>query len=116
MSYSSIDKLQKTLAENVFHYTKDAKKASGRALGTLVEIITFYLIKDWGFEGGIRIEKRLVEYSNDKISHNVEYSIHPTCKQIQISIKKDLPITTKKIFQHLKKKILSKKITGKSMR
>jgi hypothetical protein len=32
MAYESVDKLQKTLAENVFHYAKDAKKAAGRAL------------------------------------------------------------------------------------
>ncbi len=109
MSYPSVDKLQKTLAEHIFHYTKDAKKASGRALGTLVEIITFYLIKDWGFESSMRIEKHLAEYSNDKISHNVEYSIHPVCKKVQISIEKKLPITTKKIFAALEKDGLIKK-------
>lgn len=51
MSYQSVDKLQLTLAKKVFHYAKDAKKASGRALGTMVEIITFYLLKDWGLDG-----------------------------------------------------------------
>ena len=107
-SYPSVDKLQKTLADNVFHYTKDAKKASGRALGTLIEIITFYLIKDWGFESGVRIEKGLIEYSNDEISHNVEYSVHPIYKQIQITIEKKLPITTKKIFSILNKNGLVK--------
>lgn len=42
MSYLSIDQLQKILTEQVFHYAKDSKKAAGRALGTLVEIIAFY--------------------------------------------------------------------------
>ena len=65
MSYPSVDKIQKALAENVFHYAKDSKKAAGRALGTLIEIITFYLIKDWGFENSVRIEKGLIEYSNE---------------------------------------------------
>ena len=44
MSYESVDKLQKTLSDEVFHYTADKKKAAGRALGTLVEIITFHLL------------------------------------------------------------------------
>lgn len=109
MSYPSIDKLQKTLAKNVFHYTKDSKKASGRALGTFIEIITFYLIKDWGFESNLRIEKKLIEYSNEEISHNVEYTIHPTYQRIEIAIDKKLPITTKKIFSYLIKAGLAKK-------
>ena len=52
MAYQSVDQLQKRLTADVFHYAKDSKKAAGRALGTLVEIITFYQIsqlaqKDW---------------------------------------------------------------------
>ena len=39
MSYESVDKLQKLLAEEVFSYTSDRKKAAGRALGTFLEII-----------------------------------------------------------------------------
>ncbi len=44
MTYESVDQLQKALTEEVFHYAKDSKKAAGRALGTIVEIITFYVI------------------------------------------------------------------------
>ncbi len=44
MAYESIDQLQKMLANEVFSHTKDAKKAAGRALGTLVEVITYYLV------------------------------------------------------------------------
>ncbi|GEM_PF-5863407 len=44
MSYPSVDLLQKVLTQKVFHYAKDSKKAAGRALGTLVEIITFYAL------------------------------------------------------------------------
>lgn len=101
MLYPSVDKLQKALAENVFHYAKDAKKASGRALGTLIEIITFYLLKDWGFESSVRIEKGLIEYSNEIISHNVEYTVHPVYKKLEVFIDKKLPVTTTKIFSHL---------------
>jgi hypothetical protein len=41
MAYESEDKLQKVLAHEVFNHTKDPKKAPGRALGTLVEILTY---------------------------------------------------------------------------
>ncbi len=102
MSYPSVDKLQKTLAKDVFHYAKDAKKASGRALGTLVEVITFYVIQDWGFENNIRIERGLIEYLNPSISHNVEYTIHPVRKSLRLELEYKLPITTKKIFAELK--------------
>lgn len=85
MSYLSVDKLQQTLARDVFHYAKDSKKAAGRALGTLVEVITFYLLKDWGFEDNLRIEKGLVEYRNATVSHNVEYTLHPV-KQVSARI------------------------------
>ena len=77
LTYESIDKLQNALAKDVFNYAKDSKKASGRALGTFVEIITFYLMESWGFSKHISIEKGLIEYGNDSIAHNVEYTLHP---------------------------------------
>ena len=57
MAYPSVDRLQNMLAKEVFHYAKDVKKASGRALGTLVEIITFYSLKSWGLERPYRHRK-----------------------------------------------------------
>ena len=42
MPYESIDALQRALTRDVFHYAKDAKKAAGRALGTLVESIDVF--------------------------------------------------------------------------
>ncbi len=77
MSYASVDALQRTLAEKVFHYASDRKKASGRALGTLVEIITYYTLRSWGFRDSLAIERGLPEFGNPDISHNVEYSLHP---------------------------------------
>lgn len=77
MAYQSVDKLQQALVKNVFHYAKDSKKAAGRALGTLVEIITYYLVKTWGMNNQISIEKGLPEYGNPDITHNVEFSLHP---------------------------------------
>jgi len=63
MAYESVDKLQTVLADKVFSHTKDPKKAAGRALGTLVEIITYYLLKTWGLNNQISIERGLEEYS-----------------------------------------------------
>ena len=59
MAYPSVDHLQNLLAKEVFHYAKDAKKAAGRSLGTLVEIIAFYCLKSWGFEHNTAIERPL---------------------------------------------------------
>jgi hypothetical protein len=101
MSYESVDQLQKVLTENVFHYAKDGKKAAGRALGTLVEIITFYALKSWGFEHAIAIERRLPEFANDDITHNVEYSLHPSVDTITLDFTaKSLPLTARKILSN----------------
>jgi len=101
MSYESVDTLQRALTRDVFHYAKDAKKAAGRALGTLVEIITFYLIKSWGYEKHTAIERRLPEYANSEITHNVEFSLHPSYELDSFQIlQTELPLTAKKIFKH----------------
>jgi len=98
MPYQSVDQLQNVLAGKVFHYTKDAKKASGRALGTLVEIITFYLLKSWGLENSIAIERALAEYGNPDIKHNVEYSLHPVLRRYNLSLPEKLPLTSARIL------------------
>jgi len=100
MSYTSVDQLQKVLTKKVFHYAKDSKKAAGRALGTLVEIITFYAIKSWGLERNIAIEKPLPEFCNEDITHNVEYSLHPSTHLMTVEFTRDaLPITARKIMK-----------------
>lgn len=81
VAYESVDRLQNVLAESVFSYAKDAKKAAGRALGTLVEIIAFYVLKSWGFEKSVSIETALAEYGNPAITHNVEFSVHPVLQE-----------------------------------
>jgi hypothetical protein len=101
MSYPSVDQLQKVLTEKVFHYAKDSKKAAGRALGTIVEIITFYALKSWGLERHVAIERPLPEFANDDITHNVEYSLHPSTPLAQIEFSRDtLPITARKIAKN----------------
>lgn len=102
MAYQSVDQLQKVLARDVFHYTQDSKKAAGRALGTLVEIITFYLLKAWGFEHSLGIERGLAEFGNPEITHNVEYSLHPTLRESHLAI--DLskrPVTSAQILHQV---------------
>lgn len=98
MTYQSVDQLQKVLASKVFHYAQDSKKASGRALGTLVEIITFYLLKSWGFESSVAIERPLAEYGNPDITHNVEYSLRPVLGRYDLSLPEKLPITSARLF------------------
>ena len=89
MAYESVDKLQNAIVEKVFHYTQGKKKAAGRALGTMVEIITYYLLKSWNFNDSTSIERRLVEYGNDDITHNVEYSLHPIIREHEVTIDND---------------------------
>jgi len=72
MGYDSVDKLQNILASEVFHYTNDKKKAAGRALGTFVELITYYVIKNWNLETFASIERPLPEFANSEITHNSE--------------------------------------------
>ncbi len=106
MAYESVDKLQKALGEKVFYYTQDKKKAAGRALGTIVEIITYYLLKAWGFNNSTSIERGLVEYGNDDISHNVEYSLHPIISEYEIAIPNDgNSLTANKILKALEQKL-----------
>ena len=102
MPYQSIDLLQQELASNVFNYARDPKKAAGRALGTLVEIITFYFIRSWGYEKNVAIERRLPEYANPDITHNVEFSFHPAHEIASVSASDaNLPLTPKKIHRLL---------------
>jgi len=100
MAYDSVDKMQTALADSVFTYAKDRKKAAGRCLGTFIEIVTFYLLKSWGVAPSVGIERGLAEYNNPAITHNVEYSLHPVSSiDIQKITDAVLPLTTAKIFR-----------------
>lgn len=104
MAYESVDRLQNALGEQVFHYTQDRKKAAGRALGTMIEIITYYLLKTWGFNNSTSIERGLIEYGNEEISHNVEYSLHPILNEYEIDVPNNGDsITATKILKVLEK-------------
>lgn len=95
MSYQSIDTLQNTLKDTVFFHTKDAKKAAGRALGTIVELITYYLLREWGLCDYISIERGLSEFGDEEICHNVEFTLHPVLKTEMVE--QNPPLTTAKI-------------------
>ncbi len=99
MSYQSVDQLQRTLTNDIFHYAKDSKKAAGRALGTLVELITYYLLRSWKLGGHVAIERGLAEYGNPAITHNVEYSLHPVVARTALEMPSArLPLTSAKIL------------------
>ncbi|HEY3761696.1 MAG TPA: hypothetical protein VGN23_08110 [Verrucomicrobiae bacterium] len=116
MSYQSVDALQKVLVETVFHYAEDRKKAAGRALGTLVEIITYYALKGWGFRENVAIERPLAEYKNPEITHNIEFSLHPVLRQQIIPLQEfTLPLTTSKLRHALDElKFEHKDLIGKA--
>lgn len=82
--YRSVDALQNALAQTVFAETGAPKKAAGRALGTLVELITFYMVRSWGLERNLAIERGLPEYGNSAITHNVEFTLHPQEREISV--------------------------------
>lgn len=101
MSYKSIDTLQKALSEKVFAHTKDSKKAAGRALGTFIEIITYYLLREWKLSDCISIERKLAEYGNSSITHNVEFTLHPLLKKTTHSLTINRGLNSKRIAKEL---------------
>ena len=102
MSYESVDQLQKILTQNIFQYAQNSKKAAGRALGTIVEIITLYTLKSWGLTDAVSIERRIPEFGNASITHNVEFSLHPVYKQYHLTLPNDgKSITANRLFKLL---------------
>jgi hypothetical protein len=102
LNYRSVDALQKTLAESVFSYAVDRKKAAGRALGTLVEIVTFYTLRAWNLRDHIIIERPVPEFANPDIVHNVEFSLHPVQAHHRLVIAPvSVPLTSSKVKSHL---------------
>lgn len=102
MAFESVDVLQRTLADTVFKYAKDKKKAAGRALGTLVEIITFYTLQMWDLRNHVVIERPVPEFANPDILHNVEFSLHPIQARHTVEISPlSLPLTAAKLKRHL---------------
>lgn len=102
MAFESVDALQRTLADTVFKYALDRKKAAGRALGTLVEIVTYYTLRAWDFRDHIVIERSVPEFANPDILHNVEFSLHPVASRDFVRIAPlSLPLTAGKLKKRL---------------
>ncbi len=99
MSYKSVDQLQKALTDSVFGYATDSKKAAGRALGTIIEIITFYLLESWGLNSSISIETRIPEYGRPEITHNVEYSLHPVSATYIVEVERNRSLTANRLLR-----------------
>ncbi|MCH8314707.1 MAG: hypothetical protein IIA64_01930 [Planctomycetes bacterium] len=86
----------------MFHYASDRKKAAGRALGTLVELVTFYTLRAWNLRDHIVIERSVPEFANPDITHNVEFSLHPIIARHSVTISPLLlPLTAAKIRKRL---------------
>ena len=102
MSYKSIDELQTLLSDDVFASRRDSKKAAGRALGTFIETIVFYVLRQWGELNSVAIERPLAEYGRSEITHNVEFTLHPI---VQIHNSMIVPmassVTSKRIANHI---------------
>ena len=102
MAYQSIDELQTLLSQEVFGDRQDSKKAAGRALGTFIETIMFYLLRQWGENDSIAIERPLAEYGHQEITHNVEFTLHPIRTAYPaFEITDDTPATARKVADKL---------------
>lgn len=101
MSYQSVDALQKALGESIFNNRQDVKKAAGRALGTIVELITYYIIREWGLVPNLTIERGLAEFANQQVTHNVEFGIHPAYDHGRIKLQRSGPITSQKLIKKI---------------
>lgn len=112
MRYPSVDALQKALAQDVFHNRQDIKKAAGRALGTIVELIVFYVLREWGLLKYLSIERGLGEFGNDAIKHNVEFGLHPNRSSLEREfelVSSSSSLSAKKIIDQLNLKTGSRK-------
>jgi hypothetical protein len=102
VAFQSVDALQRTLADSVFQYAADRKKAAGRALGTLVEMVTFYTLRAWDLRDHIVIERQVPEFANRAIVHNVEFSLHPVRARHGVDMAPlTLPLTAAKLKRKL---------------
>lgn len=102
MAYQSIDELQNLLSREVFGDRQDSKKAAGRALGTFIETIVYYLLRQWGEGDSTAIERPLAEYGRAEITHNVEFTLHPIRKIYEsFKIAKNIPTTANRIASQL---------------
>ena len=102
MPYQSIDELQNLLSQEVFGDRQDSKKAAGRALGTFIETIVYYLLRQWGENDSTAIERPLAEYGRAEITHNVEFTLHPIRKiHRSFELTNNIPTTARRIASNI---------------
>ena len=95
----SVERIQERLTQEIFQHTKSPRKASGRSMGTFVEIITYYLLLAWGMRESISIEIALPEYGRQSITHNVEYSLHPLLNTYNLNVDDTMSSITSNIVR-----------------
>ena len=67
-------------------------------MGTFIETIVYYLLRQWGESDSTAIERPLAEYGRAEITHNVEFTLHPIRKIYnQVEIAANVPITARRI-------------------
>lgn len=62
------------------------------------------MVKSWGYEKSIAIERPLPEYGNSEITHNVEFSLHPVLRGARLFLPNRLPLTSARVLDAINKK------------
>lgn len=70
-------------------------------MGTMVEIVTYYLLREWGLCDYISIERGLPEYGNKEITHNVEFTLHPVLGLSRLGRNIEPPVSVLKMMRQL---------------
>ena len=102
MSFPSLDALQAALTTGAFANRTSSRKAAGRALGTFVELLTYYMLRAWGHTEVTCIERRIPEFGSPEDLHNVEFSLHPLVQSRRLTLgaeRKALPISASKLLK-----------------
>lgn len=76
-SFDAIDEAQMALSNEIFDSTRSPKKASGRAIGTLQEMLAYSILHYHNLDDRIYLEYPLPEQGLEEVTHSVEFSIHP---------------------------------------
>jgi len=76
-SFGAIDEAQMALANEIFDSRESPKKAAGRAIGTLQEILAYSVLHHYELDSRTYLEYPLPEQGLEEVTHEVEFSIHP---------------------------------------
>ena len=76
-SFDGIDEAQMALSNEIFDSARSSKKASGRAIGTLQEMLVYSILHHHNLDDRIYLEYPLPEQGLEEVTHAVEFSVHP---------------------------------------